>query len=134
MRADNSGHIVAAAKRRSAAARQRAEAALSQLRRSGEPITVTELCRASAVSRSWLYTQPDLVTHTHPAQARTRRQAAALPHERASLESIRRRLELALQRNRELTDQVKTLQLQLACAHGDRRAAVLAIGDGAEQR
>ncbi len=60
-RADNTHHLAAATAKRSADARRRAENALLDLRISGRPVTVAALATAAEVSRSWLYTQPDLL-------------------------------------------------------------------------
>jgi hypothetical protein len=61
MRADNTKHLLAAAQQRSDDARHRAEHALEQLIANRQPLTVAGLARAARVSRSWLYTQPDLL-------------------------------------------------------------------------
>jgi hypothetical protein len=61
MRTDNAHHLLAAARQRSDQARQRAEAALKQLDQTTQPLTVSGLARSAGVSRSWLYTQPDLL-------------------------------------------------------------------------
>ena len=60
MRADNSHHIVAAARRRATATRRRAIAALRRMDNAGQPISFDALAREAKVSRSWLYAQPDL--------------------------------------------------------------------------
>ena len=60
MRADNSHHVIAASRRRSQATHRRAIAAVRQMDTTGMPITFDALAREAGVSRSWLYTQPDL--------------------------------------------------------------------------
>ena len=60
MRADNSHHIVAAARRRATATRRRATAALRRMDNAGQPISFDAVAREAKVSRSWLYNQPDL--------------------------------------------------------------------------
>lgn len=60
MRADNSAHLAAAARRRSEQTRARAEQALRELTDSGEPVTVSAVAARARVSRAWLYTQPEL--------------------------------------------------------------------------
>jgi hypothetical protein len=122
MRADNSRHIVAAAQQRAAAARERAESALDELHRAGQPTTVAELARAAVVSRSWIYTQPDLLERVqrHNQTARRSREGPAV---RASDASLQRRLELAHQRIRQMADDNQRLPDQLARVHGALRAA-----------
>ncbi|WP_258229189.1 DUF6262 family protein, partial [Arthrobacter sp. HMWF013] len=61
MRTDNTHHLLAAARQRSEKARQQVEEALKQLDQTTQPATVSELARTAGVSRSWLYTQPDLL-------------------------------------------------------------------------
>ena len=60
MRADNTHHLIAAARRRAQATRRRAVAALRRMDTSGLPVTFDALAREAGVSRSWLYSQPDL--------------------------------------------------------------------------
>jgi integrase len=121
MRADNTGHIRAAAEQRSRQARHRAEQALEQLIRDRRPLTVAGLARAATVSRSWLYTQPDLLEQLQ--QRSSDKTAHNTTITRASESSLQRRLELAHQRITQQTEEIRKLRDQLARAHGDLRAA-----------
>lgn len=122
MKTDNSHHLLAAARHRSDKARQQVEEALKQLSQTTQPATVSELARRSGVSRSWLYTQPDLLE-----QLQRRKLPAKMDptgsNVRASEASIHRRLELAYKRIRQLTDENKRLEERLARAHGALREA-----------
>jgi hypothetical protein len=77
------------------------------------------------VSRSWLYAQADLRSEierlrdaTHPATP------PSIPRtQRASDASLHTRLEAALQRNQQLTQENQRLRRQLAQALGDQRTA-----------
>lgn len=120
MRADNSHHIIAAAQQRATVARERAERTLEELHREGRPTCVARLARAAGVSRSWLYTQPELL-HKLQRQNQTARTPREGPAERASDRSLQRRLDLAHQRIRELVDDNQRLRDQLARAHGALR-------------
>ena len=60
MRADNTHHLTEAARRRAQATRRRAVAALRRMDTSGLPVTIDALAREAGVSRSWIYSQPDL--------------------------------------------------------------------------
>lgn len=122
MRADNSHHLLAAAKERAEHARERAERALEESHRNGWPESVAGLARTAGVSRSWIYTQPDLLQQLqrHNQTARSSRPG---PAQRASDSSLRRRLELAHQRIQQLVDDNQRLRDQLARAHGALRAA-----------
>jgi hypothetical protein len=70
MRADNSRHVIAAAHRRAAATRKRAVSALHRMDKAGRPITFDAVAREAAVSRSWLYNQPDLRAEVERLRAR----------------------------------------------------------------
>src|SRR5262245_1233854 len=118
--ADNTRFLIEASKRRSQQARQRAEQALTAAGRRRERPTVVGIARAAAVSRAWLYTQPDLISaitqlqQRTPAPSRTGRQPA-------SDASLHRRLETTLERNRQLREQVADLTRRLEAAHGELR-------------
>src|SRR5690348_14644330 len=88
------------ARRRHEQTLQRARAALEKLANSGGPATVASLAREAGVSRSWLYTQPELRDLLEKLQ-HTRRPAGVggqAGNTQASEESLRRRLALAHQR------------------------------------
>jgi Mg2+ and Co2+ transporter CorA len=122
MRTDNTHHLLAAARQRSNKARQQAEEALKQLDQTTQPATVSELARTAGVSRSWLYTQPDLLQ-----RLQQRKQPGKAPPTgssvRTSEASMQRRLQLAHQRIQQLTDENRRLQDRLARAHGALREA-----------
>ena len=126
MRADNSHHIVTAARRRAAATRRRATAALRRMGEAGQPISFDALAREAKVSRSWLYAQPDfrveverLRARQDPAPARDR-----LPdRQRASEASLRQRLHIMSERNRQLEAENRQLRQALAVALGEQRSA-----------
>jgi hypothetical protein len=124
MRADNSHHIVQAARRRRELTRAKAIQALRTLDAAGEPVTFETVARTAGVSRSWLYAQPDIRTEIDQLRTATRR-APATPvpaRQRASDASLLRRLEAATQRNRNLTEENRKLREQLAQALGQQRA------------
>lgn len=106
--ADNSHHVVAAAAARSQQARRRAEDALLALRAAGGPATVAKLARDAKVSRSWLYTQPDLIAALQQVSGRG---PAARPTP-ASEKSMQVRLAAALARNERLQKRIETLTEQ----------------------
>jgi hypothetical protein len=123
MRADNTHHIVAAARHRHELTRAKAIRALRILDADGKPVTFEAVAQAAAVSRSWLYTQPDVRAEIERLRAEHRR-APATPipaRQRASDTSLLRRLEAATQRIRRLTEENHMLREQLAQALGERR-------------
>ncbi|MFD0427511.1 DUF6262 family protein [Streptomyces zhihengii] len=73
--ADNARFLVEASKARSRQARERAEEAIKTAARRSERPTVVGIANAAGVSRSWLYTQTDLITAINQLQQR-----APAPH------------------------------------------------------
>jgi len=127
MRADNSAHIIAAARRRSDDARRRAVTALRRLDTDGQPVTFSTVASAG-VSRSWLYAQDDL--REQIGRLRTRQQHAPssppVPdRQRATPASLLRRLEAATVRIRVLESENRQLRDALERALGEQRAAAI---------
>jgi small-conductance mechanosensitive channel len=118
--ADNITALAQATRRRAAQARARAERALAAAGRGGRPVTVAGLAKTAGVSRSWLYTQPDLMAavrhlqQRHPAPERTGPQPATVT-------SLRHRLDTALARIKQLRADNADLTRQLETAHGEIR-------------
>ena len=123
MRADNSHHIITAARRRATATRRRAVAALRRMDNTGQPISFDALAREAGVSRSWLYAQTELRDQLRrlTAIAETA-ESAPTRTERRSDASLRQRLTLAHERIRELQDENRQLCNQIALLHGQLRA------------
>ena len=128
MRADNSGHIIAAARRRAGDARRKAAAALRRMDASGQPVTFSTVAATAGVSRSWLYAQDDLRGQIERLRAR-QQQAPAAPQipdrQRATSASLLRRLEAATVRIRALETENRQLRNALEHALGERRAAAI---------
>jgi Family of unknown function (DUF6262) len=70
MRADNSHHLIAAARNRAEQTRTRAHRALRRLDQAGTAITFEAVAREAGVSRSWLYGQVDLRDQIQALRAR----------------------------------------------------------------
>ncbi|HXO51927.1 MAG TPA: DUF6262 family protein [Mycobacterium sp.] len=123
MRADNSIHITTAAKQRHEYTRAKAIAALHELDQAGTAITFEAVADHAGVSRSWLYTQPDLNDEIRRLRSmRHRTPTTPTPsRQRASEESLRQRLDIATRRNRELAEENQRLRRQLAQALGQLR-------------
>jgi negative regulator of sigma E activity len=125
MRADNTRHIVAAAQHRHEYTRAKAVQALRALETAGTPVTFDAIASAAGVSRSWLYTQPDLRAEIERLRAASQR-ASGIPlpiRQRASDASLLRRLEAANERTRQLAEENHRLRDQLARALGEQRMA-----------
>ena len=124
MRADNSRHLIAAARRRSGSAQRKAAAALRRMDANGIAISFDAVAAEAGVSRSWLYTQPDLRAEIE--RLRHRRSPHLTPtvprRQRATDASLMRRLEVAGERIRDLQAENARLRSALAEALGTNRA------------
>ena len=126
MRADNSHHVIQAAKLRAQQTRQRAVTALRRMDAAGQRITFNAVSREAGVSRSWLYAQEDLRTEIERLRQRhSATSSAQVPpqRQRASDTSLLRRLEAATARIRQLEADNQQLRDALARTLGERRAA-----------
>ncbi len=135
MRADNSSHLIAAARNRHELTRAKAIRSLRELDRAGTPITFEAVARHAGVSRSWLYTEPDLRGEIERLREATgRAPTPPVPAaQRSSDASLLRRLHAAQERNRQLNEDNQRLRRQLARALGDQRA-VEHHGDSRDRR
>jgi uncharacterized protein DUF6262 len=121
-----------AASRRHELTRSKAIQALRELDRAGTPVTFAGVAQAAGVSRSWLYTQPDISSQIRRLRQNTdgTGSAGAVPaSQRTTDASLRARLTAALDRNRQLTDENARLRRQLARALGDQRSAGIRSGN-----
>jgi Family of unknown function (DUF6262) len=115
-----------AAARRHELTRSKAVQALRELDRAGTPVTFAGVAHAAGVSRSWLYTQPDISSQIRRLrqEANGTGSAGAVPSgQRTTDASLRARLTAALERNRQLADDNARLRRQLARALGDQRSS-----------
>ncbi|OXR40284.1 hypothetical protein B7C42_07622 [Nocardia cerradoensis] len=119
--ADNTRFLLEATQRRSVEARTRAEAAIATAARSRGRVTVAAIAKTAKVSRSWIYTQSDLVEAISVLQQRN--PASGHPaRASASTESLQTRLAAATERNKQLRRQLAQLTEQLETAYGEIRA------------
>ena len=121
-----------AASRRHELTRSKAIQALRELDRAGTPVTFAGVAQAAGVSRSWLYTQPDISSQIRRLRQNTdgTGSAGAVPaSQRTTDASLRARLTAALDRNRQLADENARLRRQLARALGDQRSAGIRSGN-----
>jgi Family of unknown function (DUF6262) len=124
MRADNTETLRAAALRRSDETLTRASNTIEKLAAAGEAVTVTLVARHAGVSRSWLYTRPELLENIgiiRPQQPTIRARGGSPASQLASTTSLQRRLELAHQRIHQLTEENRRLEDELARSYGQRR-------------
>jgi hypothetical protein len=83
MRADNTRHLIVAARQRHELTRAKAIQALRTLDAEGRPVTFEAVAQAAAVSRSWLYAQSDVRAEIERLRAAHRR-APATPAPRGN--------------------------------------------------
>lgn len=111
-----------AARRRADQTRRRATDALQRLHSTAQPITFTHVARTAGVSRSWLYRQPDLRAEIDRLRRATTTQAVPVPSpERGSAESLRQRLNAALDEITRLKADNHQLRQHLAQHLGHQR-------------
>jgi len=118
--------LAEAAARRHELTRSRAVQALRELDRAGIPVTFAGVAQAAGISRSWLYTQPDISSQIRRLRQETSSagSAGAVPAaQRATDASLRTRLTATLDRNKQLADENARLRRQLTRALGDQRSA-----------
>lgn len=125
-RADNSQHLLRATAARHHATLQRARAALDELDRTGQAITIAAVARAAGVSRSWLYGQPDLRSTIHRLRAVTDNTTSSssppIPaRQRATPASLRQRLDATRAQITRLRAENAALRDRLARSLGEQR-------------
>lgn len=131
MRADNSRHLIVAARLRTERTRAQALTALRRLDAAGTQISFEAVAHEAGVSRSWLYTQDDLraeisrLRERHHPPTPTPRTPDS---QRASATSLLRRLEVATERIQRLEQANRELREALAQALGAERTARV-LGD-----
>jgi hypothetical protein len=126
-----------AAARRHELTRSRAVQALRELDRAGVPVTFAGVAKAAGISRSWLYTQPDISSQIRRLRQQTANAAGSaggIPAaQRATDASLGARLAAALHRNKQLADENARLRRQLAHALGGQRSARTRTGNDPER-
>ena len=121
-----------AAARRHELTRSKAVQALRELDRAGSPVTFAGVAQAAGISRSWLYTQPDISSQIRRLrqEANAAGSAGGIPSaQRPTDASLRARLAAALDRNKQLADENARLRRQLARALGDQRSSRTRTGN-----
>ena len=123
MPADNTAQLADSARRRHELTRGKAIRALRELDRAGAQVTFELVARTAEVSRSWLYSQPDIRNEIQQLRdtagehrPRRFRPASARPTHHSG-----QRLQATCERNRQLTEENRRLRRQLAEALGQLR-------------
>ncbi|MGW7524518.1 DUF6262 family protein [Streptomyces sp. NPDC054783] len=132
----NTAPLVAAARKRHELARAKAIQALRELDRTGAPVSFEGVVQRAGISRSWLYGQPDVRAGIERLRDVSRRSSSPqVPAaERSSDASLHARLEVALERNRQLAEENQRLRRQLAHTLGDQQASTRTGPPGSDSR
>lgn len=124
MPADQRHRLAEHARHRHQQTLDRAQRVLTELADTGQRVTATRLAGLAGVSRSWIYTQPELLDQLRQLdQHRTATAHARQLGTHASDNSLRRRLAVAHERITTLQTENKQLRDALAHVHGQLRAA-----------
>jgi predicted nucleic acid-binding Zn-ribbon protein len=122
MSVDQIERLTANARRRSEQTLQRAQDTLTAMAVRGDTITIASLAKSANVSRSWIYMQPELRERIEQLRlAPPARPPASAATSRASLESLKRRLDLAHQRIAQVRDENLQLRRSVEQLHGQLR-------------
>lgn len=126
MPAERVHRLVEHARQRHQQTLDRARQTLAEMADADEPVTAALVAQRAGVSRSWIYSQPELRDQIQQqrslrADADTVRNTVT----RASDDSLRQRLVLAHERISRLREENQQLRDALAHAHGQLRAARL---------
>jgi hypothetical protein len=121
---DNSRLLVQAAKERHERTLRRADEAIRRLDEAGGPINFQAVAGAAGVSRSWLYRQPAIRAEIDRLRCPGRSATPRVPSvQRASVDSMQRRLELVHDEIRRLREENRELREQAAKLLGEQRFA-----------
>lgn len=121
-RADNTAHLRQAVADRRDSATRRTAAVIAEFDRTGAVVNVAGVANAAGVSRSWLYEQPDLLAAVTQLRERSINHAVSIPSaQRATDESIRRRLDIATAEIERLRTENAALRDQVARTLGEQR-------------
>lgn len=97
--------------------------ALRRLDQSGQTVNFASVAQAASVSRKWLYRIPELRDAIMALRVNPPRPHPAVPsRQRATAESLRRRLEAAVAEISHLRRENERLRDELARHHGQQRA------------
>ncbi|KWX23501.1 hypothetical protein AFM11_14600 [Mycolicibacterium wolinskyi] len=104
--------LAEAAAARSTNAAARAQRAITKLRTAGQPITFVSVARTANVSTSFLYQHTQLRRTIEEYRTSRATPATTPPASSATVESLRTKLTVAMQRNRDLTEELATLHTE----------------------
>ena len=123
MKADNTGHLREAARRKHEECLNRISAAIREADRLGQTVTVQGVAKTAGVSPSWIYTQPAVyeAVRSRRAEADNRSRMRIPEAQGAGRASQHKRIELLVTRLRETTEDNQRLRSELAVVHAELR-------------
>lgn len=122
VRADNSRYVIDAANRRKDDARRRVLDVLKTAHETGSGASIAQIAGAAGVSRTYLYSQPDLLAAARRLQASNRGRPEGVPTlQRATTASLLARIEVLTTRNGQLREENRRLRRRLETAYGQLR-------------
>ena len=123
MRADNSSHLIEAARRKHEECLRRVTAAIREADHLHQPVTIQGVAKAARVSASWIYTQPEIYEALRARRAQGDRQVLGrVPKvEIAGHASQQKRIELLASRLKETNQDNRRLRSELAVVHAELR-------------
>lgn len=123
MKADNTGHLREAARRKHEECLSRVNAAIREADRLRQPVTIQGVAKAAGVSPSWIYTQPVVyeAVRSRRSVANHRAPMRIPGAEGAGRASQQKRIELLVSRLKETTEDNQRLRSELAVVHAELR-------------
>lgn len=106
--------LAEAAAGRSTDATARARRAITKLQSTGQPITFVSVARTATVSTSFLYQHPELRREINERRTPSAAKPGPPSVSAATVESLRTKLAVAMQRNRDLTEEIAVLRAENA--------------------
>ncbi len=123
MKADNTGHLREAARRKHEECLSRVNAAIREADRLRQPITVQGVAKAAGVSPSWIYTQPAVYEAVRSRRAETDRRSPTriTGAEESGRANQQKRIERLVAKLKETTEDNQRLRSELAVVHAELR-------------
>jgi hypothetical protein len=121
---DKTRFLVQAATQRHEAMLARVNDFVDQLDRSGQPVTFCAVAAGAAVSRAWLYREPDVRDLIKRVRSTPSRSATVPTAQRATAESLRARLDGTQAEITRLRAENAVLRDQVARQFGEQRAEI----------
>jgi hypothetical protein len=111
-REQRTARLAEAAAARTADATARARRAITRMHNAGQPVTFVSVARTAGVSTSFLYQHPELRREVGEHRTHTAGYSSTPTVSSPTVESLRTKLAVAVQRNRDLAEEVAVLRTE----------------------